>query len=78
MAKRRELHYFRVRPEFKRADCWVGAFWRTEHEPNGGYRNIDVWVCLLPMLPIHFDVGWFDYRAEALAQAADGGDSDGD
>lgn len=33
-----------VRLEFKPQDCWIGAFWKPGH----------VWVCLLPMLPIHF------------------------
>ena len=36
--------------EFKPQDCWIGAYWRRD----GTYRRIDVWVCLLPMLPLHF------------------------
>ena len=32
---------------FKPEDMWVGLFWRSV--PG----QIDAWVCILPMLPIH-------------------------
>lgn len=41
------------RIEWKPQDLWVGVFWKRQT----GYRglpSLDVWVCLLPMLPIHF------------------------
>jgi hypothetical protein len=38
---------WRVRVEFKAADCWIGVFWRRE------LGQLDVWLCLVPMLPIH-------------------------
>ena len=34
----------RVRIEWKPQDCWIGAFWKAGH----------LWVCIVPMLPIHF------------------------
>lgn len=40
-----------VRIEFKPQDLWVGVFWKK----NGPL--LDVWICLVPMLPIH--VRWF-------------------
>jgi hypothetical protein len=40
--------HWRVQWEFKPADLWVGVYWCN----HGGF--IDVWVCLVPMLPIHF------------------------
>lgn len=40
------------RIEFKAVDCWIGAFWKRDIEDE----SLDVWVCILPMLPIHF--GW--------------------
>jgi len=40
--------------EFKKEDCWVGIFWRQDH----------LWICLLPMLPLHI---WRD-RMEILAK----------
>ena len=47
-----------IRLEWKPRDCWVGAFWK-----GGTFRGrldekpyLDVWVCIIPMLPIHY--GW--------------------
>jgi hypothetical protein len=40
------------RLEFKLEDCWVGVFWRTT-EAHDNAKRVDVWVCLLPMLPLH-------------------------
>lgn len=37
------------RVEWKPQDCWLGAFWKRKAP-----LALDVWVCLLPMLPIHF------------------------
>jgi hypothetical protein len=34
--------------EFKPQDLWIGAYWQTFDE-----RAVDVWVCLVPMLPVH-------------------------
>lgn len=47
--------------EFKPADLWIGAFWKraTLHTltmSDGGDMatpTFDVWICLLPMVPIH-------------------------
>lgn len=39
---------WRVRLEWKLADCWIGIYWAD----HGGF--VDVWVCLLPCLPLHF------------------------
>jgi hypothetical protein len=33
--------------EFKPQDLWIGAYWHRSED------GLDVWVCLLPMLPIH-------------------------
>jgi hypothetical protein len=41
-----------VRLEFKPEDMWVGAFWRVLHFPSGN-REWNLWICLVPMLPIH-------------------------
>ncbi len=34
--------------EFKIQDLWIGVFWKT------GKGEFDLWLCLLPCLPIHF------------------------
>ena len=56
--------------EFKLQDCWIGVFWKrdsyeTYHRrgidnpalPAIGY-SFDLWVCLIPMLPIHYSRHW--------------------
>lgn len=57
-----------IRLEFKPQDCWIGAFWKQGVEADGfewrgaTYRpRTDVWICVLPMLPIHI---WWYGRAE--------------
>jgi hypothetical protein len=54
---------FEVRPQ----DCWIGLRWRrrTLIEPgmrNGTLYNMvaeqgDIWLCLVPMLPLH--IAWY-------------------
>lgn len=34
--------------EWKVKDFWIGAFWRRDG------NCFDLWVCLLPCVPIHF------------------------
>lgn len=34
--------------EFKPQDAWIGAFWKRDG------NCLDVWVCLLPCVPLHF------------------------
>lgn len=63
----------KFRLEFKPEDCWIGVFWKvggpvrsyvsgtTEYRVH---RRIDLWVCLLPMLPIH--LWWFSPTTEGV------------
>lgn len=43
-----------VRWEAKLPDLWLGAFWTSTTGPSGRWAVLDVWVCILPCLPIHF------------------------
>jgi hypothetical protein len=36
-----------IRFEFKLADLWVGAFWKSNSD------QVDVWICLIPCVPLH-------------------------
>lgn len=38
--------------EFKLEDLWIGAFWRQDG------NCIDLWICLLPCLPLHVSWWW--------------------
>lgn len=48
---------WKVRLEFKLADMWVGAFWRRgryfNDETGLTVKTLEIWICLLPCLPIH-------------------------
>lgn len=51
----------RVKLEWKPNDLWIGAYW--ESRTNYGIRYTHVWICLVPMLPIH--ISWFyDHRRD--------------
>ena len=44
--------------EFKPQDLWMGAFWKRGDEAAGSWQIANVWVCLVPMLPIHLTYEW--------------------
>lgn len=45
-------HDLRVRLEFKAADFWVGGFVKSDKRLGATFW--DLWICLLPMVPLHF------------------------
>lgn len=48
----------RVRLEFKPQDLWIGVYWSVSrsyfYPEDVECTYCDLWVCLVPMLPIHF------------------------
>lgn len=55
----------RVRWEHKVQDAWVGAFWKRSHWWGGTIQafesdtamphlEFDLWICLVPFFPIHY------------------------
>ena len=44
--------HWRAALEFKPRDLWVGAYWKRIG------NCIDLWICLLPCLPIHVSWRW--------------------
>lgn len=45
--------------QWKPQDCWIGVFWKTHHvKTDQGDKPFvtDLWVCLLPMVPIYFQL----------------------
>jgi hypothetical protein len=43
----------KVSVEFKRQDIWVGLYWKRSYNGLLTKAYLDVWLCLIPMLPIH-------------------------
>jgi hypothetical protein len=41
--------------KFKPQDLWIGLYWKKTN--IGGLQTIDLWICILPMIPIHFRWG---------------------
>lgn len=42
------VYGWRLQLEWKPQDFWIGAYWENTRE------RIDIWICLLPCLPIHY------------------------
>lgn len=42
----------RIGIEWKPQDLWVGAYWRRSGS------CVDLWICLLPCIPIHISWWW--------------------
>lgn len=49
--------------EWKPQDLWIGAFWertaspqRRKHRRGRKFSHIDVWVCIIPCVPLHLFV----------------------
>jgi hypothetical protein len=45
-----------VRLEFKPADFWVGWYVKRRAPEGHIVSGWSVWICLLPMLPIHLEI----------------------
>lgn len=44
---------WRVRFEFKLQDFWIGVYWS-----RGRLEAFDLWVCIIPCLPLHISSAW--------------------
>lgn len=42
--------------KFEPRDLWIGVFWTRQGGP--AYYILDIYICLLPMLPIRFHFEW--------------------
>lgn len=46
-----------IRVKFEPRDLWIGVYWNVTHRdllPSPLWWRIDVYICLVPCLPIHF------------------------
>lgn len=45
-----------IRLEVKLQDVWIGLYWKRKRRSGTGWppdTRTDVWICLVPCLPIH-------------------------
>lgn len=55
---------WRLQLEWKVEDLWIGVFWRRVNNAHACMRFFDLWVCLLPCLPIHLSTWRNDVSVE--------------
>jgi hypothetical protein len=46
----------KINLEFKLADMWIGIFWRTQENPLDKRHITEIWICIIPCLPIHIQL----------------------
>lgn len=59
--KRHGRNRWTVRLEWKVEDAWVGVFWRRSLHHRSQHMAdhvLDVWVCIVPCVPIHITRAW--------------------
>jgi hypothetical protein len=47
-----------VKLKFEPRDLWIGAYWNLRQSIESPYRLLDVYICIVPMLPIKFTFEW--------------------
>lgn len=55
------IERLKIGVEFKPQDLWVGVFWKTHgHERDfaSKWHHCDIWICLIPCVPIHIKFIW--------------------
>lgn len=64
---------FKWHVEWKKPDLWIGVFWRNHHGEAYGIRHVyarEVWVCLLPCLPLCITTYGHDARPKGATSHA--------
>lgn len=47
-----------IRVKFEPRDIWFGIYWNLHKSIESQYRKLDVYICLIPTLPIHIQYVW--------------------
>lgn len=41
---------------FEPRDIWIGVYWNIPYEYGSRHRYLNLYICILPMLPIHVKI----------------------
>jgi hypothetical protein len=49
-----------LRVKFEPRDVWVGVYWNMAQSVESAYKRLDLFICIVPLLPVHlrFEWGW--------------------
>jgi hypothetical protein len=49
-----------IRLKFEPRDLWLGVYWNLVRSIESPYKRLDVYVCIIPTLPLRlrFEWGW--------------------
>ena len=50
-----------IKLEFQPKDLWIGVYWEYQFNSDDPYdedikKNLHIWICLIPMFPLHITV----------------------
>lgn len=46
--------YFKFEPR----DCWIGVYWELRRSIESPYKDLRVYICLIPMFPLCLRFEW--------------------
>lgn len=47
-----------IRLKFEPRDIWIGVYWNYRRSVESRSRWLDVYICILPLVPIHIAITW--------------------
>jgi hypothetical protein len=47
-----------IKLKFEPRDVWVGVYWDKVRSIESAYTRLDVYVCIVPMLPVRLRWEW--------------------
>lgn len=57
-----------VRATFEPRDLWIGVYWDLRRHGYSPYRDLRIYLCIIPMLPIVFSLEWGLSKLDPVTQ----------
>ncbi len=55
--------------QFEPRDLWVGLFWRTKHAVQDPHYTLHIYLCLIPLVPLHITLLLRGKPVESVVEA---------